>query len=69
MVEPMLQWAKLKTLTKQAQVIPCLAGILSVVVYANGDVGVCEMHKPLGNLRQNPSRKFGVQRRPRTFEI
>jgi hypothetical protein len=22
------------------------------VVYANGDVGVCELHQPLGNLRQ-----------------
>jgi MoaA/NifB/PqqE/SkfB family radical SAM enzyme len=51
-VEPMLQWAKLKTLTKQTQVIPCLAGKLSAVVYANGDISVCELHKPLGNLRQ-----------------
>ena len=51
-VEPMLQWAKLRTLTKQTQVIPCLAGRLSAVVYANGDVSVCEMHKPLGNLRR-----------------
>ena len=51
-VEPMLQWAKLRTLTKKAQVIPCLAGRLSAVVYANGDVSVCELHKPLGNLRR-----------------
>lgn len=51
-VEPMLQWAKLRTLTTQTQVIPCRAGRISAVVYANGDVSVCELHQPLGNLRQ-----------------
>jgi len=51
-VEPMLQWAKLRTLTERTQVIPCCAGRLSTVIYANGDVSVCELHKPLGNLRQ-----------------
>lgn len=51
-VEPMLQWAKVQTVAKQTQVVPCLAGKLSAVVYANGDVSVCEIHKPLGNLRQ-----------------
>ncbi len=51
-VEPMLQWAKLRTITEQTQVIPCRAGRLSAVVYANGDVSVCEEHRPLGNLRQ-----------------
>lgn len=50
-VEPMLQWAKVKTVREQRQVIPCRAGRLSVVVYANGDVSVCEMHRPIGNLR------------------
>jgi hypothetical protein len=49
----MLQWAKVQTVQRQTQVIPCLAGTLSAVVYANGDVSVCEIHKPLGNLRQN----------------
>lgn len=52
-VEPLLQWAKLKTLKAKKQVVPCTAGRLSAVVYANGDVGVCELHQPLGNLRQN----------------
>jgi hypothetical protein len=52
-VEPMLQWAKVKTVKEQRQVIPCRAGRLSAVVYANGDVSVCEMHEPIGNLRQN----------------
>jgi MoaA/NifB/PqqE/SkfB family radical SAM enzyme len=51
-VEPMLQWAKVKTLEKREQVIPCSAGRLSAVVYANGDVSVCELHSPLGNLKQ-----------------
>jgi MoaA/NifB/PqqE/SkfB family radical SAM enzyme len=51
-VEPMLQWAKSRTATAQEQIIPCRAGILSAVVYSNGDVSVCESHAPLGNLRQ-----------------
>ncbi|MBL8981033.1 MAG: radical SAM protein [Gemmatimonadetes bacterium] len=51
-VEPMLQWAKVETIKQDRQVIPCQAGQISAVVYANGDVGVCEIHKPLGNLRQ-----------------
>ena len=52
-VEPMLQWAKVQTVHRQTQVVPCLAGRLSAVVYANGDVSVCEIHQPLGNLRRN----------------
>jgi MoaA/NifB/PqqE/SkfB family radical SAM enzyme len=51
-VEPMLQWAKVKTIESESQFIPCKAGILTGVVYANGDVSVCEQHFPLGNLRQ-----------------
>jgi MoaA/NifB/PqqE/SkfB family radical SAM enzyme len=51
-VEPLLQWAKIKTIQAEAQYIPCKAGILSGVVYANGDVSVCETHPPLGNLRK-----------------
>ncbi|MCC6168173.1 MAG: radical SAM protein [Caldilineaceae bacterium] len=50
-VEPLLQWAKMETLKQQRQVVPCAAGRLSAVVYANGDVSVCEMHEPIGNLR------------------
>jgi len=52
-VEPMLQWAKVKTIEAREQVVACKAGILSGVVYANGDVSVCETHPPLGNLRRN----------------
>jgi MoaA/NifB/PqqE/SkfB family radical SAM enzyme len=51
-VEPMLQWAKLRTAREGRQVVPCRAGILSAVIYANGDVSVCETHAPLGNLRR-----------------
>jgi MoaA/NifB/PqqE/SkfB family radical SAM enzyme len=51
-VEPMLQWAKARTATEQRQVVPCRAGRLSAVVYANGDVSFCETHAPLGNLRE-----------------
>jgi MoaA/NifB/PqqE/SkfB family radical SAM enzyme len=51
-VEPMLQWAKVKTAQEQRQVIPCRAGVLSVVIYHNGEVSVCEQHAPLGNIRQ-----------------
>jgi len=51
-VEPMMQWAKVETLTRQTQIARCTAGVLSAVVAANGDVSVCELHEPLGNLRQ-----------------
>src|SRR5882757_1930119 len=51
-VEPMLQWAKLKTIESASQYVPCTAGVLTGVVYANGDVSFSETHAPLGNLRQ-----------------
>ncbi len=51
-VEPMLQWAKVRTAERQQQEVPCRAGILNAVVYSNGDVSVCESHAPLGNLRE-----------------
>ena len=54
LVEPMLQWAKIRTAAAEAQVVPCRAGVLSAVVYSNGDVSVCETHAPLGNLRDKP---------------
>jgi MoaA/NifB/PqqE/SkfB family radical SAM enzyme len=57
-VEPMLQWAKSRTASVQEQVIPCRAGVLSAVVYSNGDVSVCENHAPLGNLREKSFREI-----------
>jgi MoaA/NifB/PqqE/SkfB family radical SAM enzyme len=58
LVEPMLQWAKTKTAERQTQVIPCRAGVLSGVVYANGNVSFCETLPPLGNLRQKSFREL-----------
>jgi MoaA/NifB/PqqE/SkfB family radical SAM enzyme len=57
-VDPMLQWAKVRTAEEHRQVVPCRAGILSGVVYANGDVSLCETHPPLGNLRKNTFREI-----------
>lgn len=51
-VEPMLQYVKVKTIETGEQHVPCKAGVLSAVIYANGDVSVCETHEPLGNLRE-----------------
>lgn len=52
-VEPMLQWTKLKSAEKNNQYVPCKAGVLTAVVHANGDVGLCEQRPPIGNLRKN----------------
>jgi MoaA/NifB/PqqE/SkfB family radical SAM enzyme len=57
-VEPMLQWAKVRTIKEERQVVPCLAGRITAVVYANGDVSLCEIHKPIGNLRQKSFREI-----------
>jgi MoaA/NifB/PqqE/SkfB family radical SAM enzyme len=51
-VEPMLQHAKTRSIELKTQYVPCRAGVLSAVVYSNGDVSVCELHEPIGNLRQ-----------------
>jgi len=53
-VEPILQWVKVRTAETQAQVVPCRAGILTGVVYSNGDVSFCETHPPIGNIREKP---------------
>jgi MoaA/NifB/PqqE/SkfB family radical SAM enzyme len=66
-VEPMLQYVKVKTMEGQSQFVPCKAGILSGVVYANGDVSVCETHAPLGNLRQK--RFFEIWDSPEAKEL
>jgi AdoMet-dependent heme synthase len=57
-VEPLLQWAKLRTLETESQYVPCTAGRLTGVVYANADVAVCESHPPLGNLRRQSFREI-----------
>jgi len=53
-MEPILQWAKVRTAIEKRQVVPCRAGTLSGVVYSNGDVSMCETHPPIGNLRNHP---------------
>lgn len=58
MVEPMLQWAKLKSAEMEEQFVPCRAGVLSAVIHANGDVGVCEQRPPIGNLRRQPFKEI-----------
>jgi MoaA/NifB/PqqE/SkfB family radical SAM enzyme len=58
LVEPMLQFAKLKSAEQQRQFVPCRAGVLSAVVHANGDVAVCEQRPPIGNLRRNTFREI-----------
>jgi MoaA/NifB/PqqE/SkfB family radical SAM enzyme len=57
-VEPMLQWVKLKAAEREQQYVPCRAGVLSAVVHANGAVGVCEQRPPFGNLREQPFMKI-----------
>jgi hypothetical protein len=52
-VDPMLHWGKEQIAKSQAQAVPCKAGILTGVVYANGDVSLCEQHDPIGNIRQS----------------
>jgi MoaA/NifB/PqqE/SkfB family radical SAM enzyme len=52
-VEPMLQHVKTQTAEQERQVVPCRAGVLSAVIYANGDVGICEQRPPIGNLRKS----------------
>lgn len=51
-VDPMLHWGKLKIAEAQSQAIPCCAGKLTGVVYANGDVSLCEQREPFGNIRK-----------------
>lgn len=58
MVEPMMQHVKVKAIQQNAQYVPCKAGILTGVVHANGDVGLCEQHPPIGNLRDNTFRQI-----------
>ena len=64
-VEPLLHWAKVQTAEQQRQVIPCRAGLLTGVVYANGDVSLCETHEPIGNLRENSFREIWFSRQAR----
>jgi MoaA/NifB/PqqE/SkfB family radical SAM enzyme len=60
-VDPMLTWAKTRTAEQRRMVVPCKAGILSGVIYSNGDVALCETidtHPVLGNLRDKSFREL-----------
>lgn len=46
---------KIATLRKQTQVIPCRAGELMGVIYADGTVSSCEMLDPIGSVRDHDS--------------
>lgn len=43
----------LKSLKKNASVVPCLAGNLFGVLYPEGEVGVCELLTSIGNIRNH----------------
>ena len=43
----------LRILEEKKRVIPCYAGYLEGVIYSNGDVAVCELTRPFGNLRKS----------------
>ena len=66
-VEPLLQYTKVKTVREQRQVVPCRAGRLSCVVYANGDVSLCEIHKPVGNLREKSFKEIWSSQEAQTL--
>jgi len=58
---PLLTWAKSRALASRSQVVPCKAGVLSAVIYSNGDVAICETdstHPRLGNLREHSFREL-----------
>lgn len=42
----------------EEQFVPCRAGVMSAVIHANGDVGVCEQRPPIGNLRRQPFKEI-----------
>lgn len=58
---PVLSWAKARAFASRSQVVPCKAGVLSAVIYNNGDVAICETdstHPRLGNLREHSFREL-----------
>ena len=51
-LEQAAMYTTLRILEEKKRVIPCHAGNLEGVIYSNGDVAVCELTKPFGNLRE-----------------
>lgn len=42
----------LRILKEKEQLVPCLAGLASLVIYADGEVAPCELLPSVGNIRQ-----------------
>jgi radical SAM protein with 4Fe4S-binding SPASM domain len=58
---PLLSWARARAFAAREQLVPCKAGVLSAVVYSDGDIAVCETdsaHPRLGNLREHSFREL-----------
>ncbi len=51
LLEKVVFAAQLKALSQKKQAVPCEAGRLLGVVFENGDLGFCELLKPIGNIR------------------
>ena len=57
----------LETIRKQKQIVPCLSGQSSLVIWGNGDVSSCEELNPIGNIKDKniseilKSREFNNQ--------
>jgi hypothetical protein len=66
-VEPMLQWAKSRTAHAREQVIPCRAGVLSAVVYSNGDVSFARLIRRWEICARTTSSKVGLLRKRKLF--
>ncbi|MBJ6723686.1 radical SAM protein [Geomesophilobacter sediminis] len=43
----------LAMMARKERQLPCYAGKVDGVIYANGDVALCELTKPVGNLREH----------------
>lgn len=42
----------MQVIEQRKKLVPCFAGIIDGVIYANGDVSFCELTKPVGNLQE-----------------
>ncbi|NQT07062.1 MAG: radical SAM protein [Candidatus Omnitrophica bacterium] len=52
-IDRLLIKAKMATLRDKKQLIKCLAGGIIGVIDYNGDVRLCELSKPIGNIRED----------------
>lgn len=52
-LERMIFIGGMEAVERHRQTVPCQAGRGQMVVFANGQVGLCEMHEPIGNLKRS----------------